>query len=138
MPSIIYIGAFIEITKMPSILEEVEDEQFEYPNCSKKCDHSFLTRKAKFCPSCGKPIKLRTEILKTEHQWDMADVSEFLDDDNLEWSNGWGMNNRDVDKILVPCFSGKWVTFAEPSQIMLNVSEKSLNKIRKAETNLYI
>ena len=38
----------------------------------------------------------------------MADVSEFLDDDNLEWSNGWNMNNRDVDKILVPCFSGKW------------------------------
>jgi len=108
MPSIIYIGAFIEITKIPSFWEEAEDEQFEYPNCSKKCDHSFLTRKAKYCPSCGKPIKLKIEIIKTEHTWDMADVAEFLDDDNLEWSNGWGMNNRDVDNILVPCFSGKW------------------------------
>lgn len=108
MPSIIYIGAYIEITKIPSFWEEVENEQFEYPHCSKKCEHSFLTRKAKFCPSCGKPIKLRTEILKTEHQWDMADVSEFLEDDNLEWSNGWGMENRDVDNILVPGYSGKW------------------------------
>lgn len=108
MPSIIYIGAFIEITKMPLVWEEVEDEKFEYPNCSKKCDHSFLTRKAKYCPSCGNPINLVVEKLKTEQPWDMADVSEFLDGDNLEWANGYAMENRDVDNILVPEYSGKW------------------------------
>ena len=108
MPKIIYVGAFIEITKMPLVWEEVEDEQFQYPNCSKKCDHSFLTRKAKFCPSCGKPINLVVESIKAEREWDMADVSDFVEDDNLEWANGWAMENRDVDKILVPMYSGKW------------------------------
>jgi len=108
MTGIIYIGAYIEITKIPSVWEEVEDEQFRYPNCTKKCEYGLLTRKAKYCPSCGKPINLVMEKLKIENQWDMADVSEFLDDEDLEWANGWGMNNRDVDKILVPMYSGKW------------------------------
>jgi hypothetical protein len=38
----------------------------------------------------------------------MADVSEFLDGHKLEWSNGWGMENRNVDKILIPEYSGSW------------------------------
>jgi hypothetical protein len=108
MSNTIYIGAYIEVVKMPSIIEDVEDEQFEYPNCSKKCDHSFLTRKAKYCPSCGKPINLNVKKIQVPHAWDMADVSEFLDGDDLEWANGWNMDNRDVDRILVPAYSGKW------------------------------
>jgi hypothetical protein len=105
---IIYTGAFISIVKLPSVTEEVQEEKFEYPDCTKKCDHSFLTKKAKFCPSCGKPIQLVTETFKTEHKWDMADVSEYLDGEDLEWCNGWGMENREVDRVLVPAWSGKW------------------------------
>jgi hypothetical protein len=108
MSTVIYTGAYIEILKIPPFIEEVEDEQFHYPECTKKCDHGFLTRKAKFCPSCGKPIQLVVEKLKVPSNWNMADVSEFLEGHALEWSNGWGMENREVDKILIPEFSGKW------------------------------
>ena len=111
MSTIVYTGAYIEITKIPPFIEEVEDEQFRYPECTKKCDHGFLTRKARYCPSCGKPIELVVERLKVPHDWNMADVSEFLDDTydhELEWCNGWGMENRYVDKILIPAYSGKW------------------------------
>ena len=108
MSTIVYTGAYIEITKIPQVWEDFDDEKFETLECTKKCDHEFLTRKARYCPSCGKPIKLVVERLKVPHDWDMADVCEFLEGHDLEWSNGWGMENRNVDKILVPEFSGKW------------------------------
>lgn len=108
MSTVIYTGAYIEITKIPQVWEDIDDEKFETTECTKKCDHEFLTRKARYCPSCGKPIKLVVERLKVPHDWDMADVSEFLEGHALEWSNGWGMENMKVDKILIPEFSGKW------------------------------
>lgn len=108
MSTVIYTGAYIEIIDIPQVWEDIDDEKFETTECTKKCDHEFLTRKARYCPSCGKPIKLVVERLKVPHDWDMADVSEFLEGHALEWSNGWGMENRKVDKILIPEFSGKW------------------------------
>ena len=108
MSTVIYTGAYIEIIDIPQVWEDIDDEKFETTECTKKCDHEFLTRKARYCPSCGKPIKLVVERLKVPHDWDMADVSEFLEGHALEWSNGWGMENRKVDRILIPEFSGKW------------------------------
>jgi hypothetical protein len=109
MSTVIYTGAYIEILKIPNFIEEIEEEEFEYSQCKKKCgDHAFLTRKAKFCPMCGNPVKLVKRTIQVPHVPDMADVSEFLEGHALEWSNGWGMENRKVDKILIPEFSGKW------------------------------
>lgn len=106
---IVYTGAFISIVKIPNFIEEIEEEEFEYPHCNKKCgDHAFLTRSAKFCPMCGKPVKLVKRTIQVPHVSDMADVSELLDGHDLEWCNGWGMENREVDKILIPAWSGKW------------------------------
>jgi hypothetical protein len=106
---IIYTGAFISIIKIPNLIEEIEEEEFEYPQCKKKCgDHAFLTRSAKFCPMCGNPIKLIKRTIQVPHVGDMADISELLDGHDLEWCNGWGMENRAVDKILIPSYSGKW------------------------------
>jgi len=108
----VYVGAYIEVTKLPKVWEEVENERFNHPNCKKKCDHSFLTDKAKFCPSCGNPVELVIEKIKGEIEWDMADVEhEFSEVFN--WVNGWGWGCEELDKILIPHGSGKWGKYYE-------------------------
>ena len=108
----VYIGAYIEITKLPLVTEEVDDEQFRGSECTKKCDHGLLSRKAKFCPSCGKPVQLVVERLKTSQQWDMADVSHEFDD-SFFWANGCGWGVKELDKILIPNGDGKWGKYYE-------------------------
>lgn len=108
----VYVGAYIEVVKLPQVWEEVENERFEHPACTKKCDHSYLTTKAKFCPSCGKPIQLVVEKLKAPRQWDMADVSHEFDD-AFFWANGCGWGVDALDKILIPNGSGKWGKYYE-------------------------
>lgn len=108
----VYVGAYIEVTKLPKVWKEVENERFNHPECKKKCDHSYIPPTAKFCHSCGKPIELVVEKLKVEAQWDMSDVEhEFTDVFN--WVNGWGWGCEELDKILIPHGSGKWGKYYE-------------------------
>ena len=108
----VYVGAYIEVTKLPIVWEEVENERFSTPDCKKKCDHEYLTTTAKFCPSCGKPVQLIVEKIKAEKRWDMADVEhEFSDVFN--WPNGFGWGCEELDKILIPHKSGKWGKYYE-------------------------
>ena len=108
----VYVGAYIEVTKLPKVWAEVENERFNHPECKKKCDHSYIPPTAKFCHSCGKPIELVVEKIKAEKQWDMADVEhEFSDVFN--WVNGWGWGCEELDKILIPHSSGKWGKYYE-------------------------
>ena len=108
----VYVGAYIEVVKLPQVWEEVDNEKFEHPDCTKKCDHSYLTTKAKFCPSCGKPIQLMIEKLKVARQWDMADVSQEFDE-SFFWANGCGLHLTELDKILIPNNTGKWGKYYE-------------------------
>ena len=108
----VYVGAYIEVTKLPKVWEEVENERFNHPHCKKKCDHSYLTTSAKFCPSCGNPVELVIEKLKAEKEWDMADVEhEFSEVFN--WANGFSWGCEELDKILIPHGSGKWGKYYE-------------------------
>jgi hypothetical protein len=108
----VYVGAYIEVVKLPQVWEVVDNEQFETPECTKKCDHEYLTRKAKYCPSCGKRVQLKTESLKVAHQWDMADVDqEFCE--VFFWANGCNWGVQELDKILIPHSSGKWGKYYE-------------------------
>jgi hypothetical protein len=109
----VYAGAYIEITKLPKVWEEVEIESFNHPECKKKCDHSYLINTAKFCPSCGKPVEVVVEKLKAEKQWDMADLEhEFCEVFN--WPNGMGWGGcAELDKVLMPHAGGKWGKYYE-------------------------
>jgi len=109
----VYVGAYIEITKLPKVWEEVENESFNHPECKKKCDHSYLTNTAKFCPSCGKPVEVVIEKLKTEKQWDMADLEHEFCGEIFNWPNGMGWGCKELDKILIPHRGGKWGKYYE-------------------------
>jgi hypothetical protein len=108
----VYVGAYIEVVKLPKVWEEVESEQFRHPECKKKCDHSYLSTSAKFCPSCGKPVELVVEKLKSEKQWDMADVEQEFSD-SFNWPNGFSWGCKELDKILIPHRGGKWGKYYE-------------------------
>jgi len=108
----VYVGAYIQVTKLPKVWEEVENERFNHPECKKKCDHSYLTTSAKFCPSCGKPIEIVIEKLKAEKEWDMADVEQEFSD-VFNWPNGFGWGCQELDKILMPHEGGKWGKYYE-------------------------
>jgi hypothetical protein len=108
----VYVGAYIEVVKLPKVWEEVESEQFRHPECKKKCDHSYLSTSAKFCPSCGKPVELVVEKLKSEKQLDMADVEQEFSD-SFNWPNGFSWGCKELDKILIPHRGGKWGKYYE-------------------------
>lgn len=122
----VYVGAYVEITKLPQIWEEVENEIFEHPSCTKKCDHSFLTTKSNFCPSCGNPIKLVMESIKEPRQWDMADISHEFDKPFF-WVNGCGWGVQELDKILIPNGTGKWGKYYEDYGFGIKASLPQLN-----------
>lgn len=103
----VYIGAYIEITKLPTCIEEMEEKEFTFPECTKKCEHSYLHLNAKFCPSCGKAIQLVTQKSQITEEWDMANISHEFDKSFL-WANSSGLGVKEIDKILIPHGSGKW------------------------------
>jgi len=105
-----YTGAYIEVIDLPLVTEIIDSLAFEGRDCTKKCNHSYLINDAKFCPSCGNKVNLINSKVEEETQWDMADLSDFVED-HLEWANAWGKDNDAVDSILVPRSSGIWGRF---------------------------
>lgn len=108
----IYIGAYVEVTKLPFFTEVVENEQHRGTDCTKKCDYGLLSRKAKFCPSCGNPVHLVIERIKVDHQWEMSEVSEEFSD-SFFWPNGCNWGCEELEGILLPNGDGKWGKYYE-------------------------
>lgn len=112
----VYAGAYIEVIDLPLVTEIIDSLDFEGRDCTKKCNHSFLTNDAKFCSSCGNKVNLINSKVEEEIQWDMADLSDFVEG-YLEWANSWGKDNDAVDMILVPRSSGKWGKFNQLDEV---------------------